>query len=259
MKARYLIRVDDICENLNIKNFNKLIDLFNQHDVRPIIAVIPKNDDENLKFPNSISGASFWKIINKLEKEYKWKVGIHGYEHKYVNEESGLLDINNFSEFAGLEYNDQVLKIKKGIEIMNNHKLSTDLFIAPAHSFDNNTLIALKKSGVNSISDGFHHFPGLDKNDILWVPQQLWTFETKKTGVWTVNMHINAWCDDDFQKLKENIIKFKPFIIDYDYIIKNYQNRKMNYLDNAINIFEINKNKFISLLVCLKNFLKLQR
>ena len=35
--AKYLIRIDDICEGLNIENFKRLIDLLNKFKIRPII------------------------------------------------------------------------------------------------------------------------------------------------------------------------------------------------------------------------------
>ena len=57
---RYLIRIDDICEGLNIENFKKLIDILKTHKIRPIIAVVPNNKDKNLIFPNSIYGQTFW-------------------------------------------------------------------------------------------------------------------------------------------------------------------------------------------------------
>ena len=43
--AKYLIRIDDICEGLNIQNFKKrkLIDILTTHKIRPIIAVVPNN------------------------------------------------------------------------------------------------------------------------------------------------------------------------------------------------------------------------
>ena len=83
-RAKYLIRIDDICEGLNVVNFYKIIDILNRYKIKPIIAVIPLNKDKNLVFPESIYGETFWKLIKKLEKEHKWKVGVHGFEHNYI-------------------------------------------------------------------------------------------------------------------------------------------------------------------------------
>ena len=51
-RAKYLIRIDDICEGLNVVNFYKIIDILNRYKIKPIIAVIPLNKDKNLVFPN---------------------------------------------------------------------------------------------------------------------------------------------------------------------------------------------------------------
>ena len=49
-RAKYLIRIDDICEGLNVVNFYKIIDILNRYKIKPIIAVIPLNKDKNLVF-----------------------------------------------------------------------------------------------------------------------------------------------------------------------------------------------------------------
>jgi len=253
--ARYLIRIDDICEGLNIQNFKKLIDILTKHKIRPIIAVVPNNKDKNLIFPNSIYGETFWKLIQKLQNDFQWKIGIHGHDHKYINKESGLLQINNFSEFAGLNYYDQQSKLVNSIKIMKSYNLSSDLFIAPAHSFDKNTLKVLIENGIRSISDGFYTYPGQDKKGLFWIPQQLWDFKYKKKGIWTVNLHINKWNDIDFKNFIEKIKKFEAYVVDYEYINNNYYKNKLNFLDFFRNKYEINKNLLVSYLVKLKTLL----
>ncbi len=244
-RAKYLIRVDDICEGLNLKNFNKLKYVFETYNIRPIVAVIPNNKDKNLVYENSIYGENFWVLIKSLEKKFKWKVGIHGFEHNYVQKNSGILRINNFSEFAGLEYSHQKQKIEKALNIFNKYNLSTDLFIAPAHSFDKITLKVLIDLGINKISDGFYTYPGKDKNGLFWIPQQLWDFKLKKKGIWTINLHINSWKDNDFDNFTKKIKLFKESIVDFNYVEKNYSNKKLNVLDFFRNYYEIRKNNLI--------------
>ena len=252
-RAKYLIRIDDICEGLKVNNFYKLIDLFNIFKIRPIIAVIPSNKDKKLIFPETIKGETFWSLIRKLEQDFKWKVGIHGYEHNYITNNAGLLKINNFSEFAGLDYAEQYQKLKKAIEIMSKNNVSSDLFIAPGHSFDKNTLKVLKNIGVKSISDGFYNYPGKDKNGLFWIPQQLWNFSPKVHGVWTINFHINEWKDFNFIELKKNLEIYQESIVDYEYVINYFNTKKLDYLDNFVNKFEINKHKII------RNILKIKK
>ena len=253
--AKYLIRIDDICEGFNVANFYRLIEIFTKFNVKPVIAVIPLNRDKRLIFPKSIYGEIFWKLIYKLEKELKWKVGIHGYEHHYVTNDSGLLKINNFSEFAGLSYSEQYFKIKNAVKIMKTHKISSDLFIAPGHSFDKNTLKILKDIGIKSISDGFYNYPGKDKNGLFWIPQQLWNFSLKNSGVWTINLHINEWQDSNFNDLKKNLTIYKGTIVDYKYVIDFFNKNKLDHLDHFLNKLRISKHKMIRDIVRFRDML----
>ena len=252
-RAKYLIRIDDICEGLNVVNFYKIIDILNRYKIKPIIAVIPLNKDKNLIFPESIYGEKFWKLIKKLEKEHKWKVGVHGFEHNYIKKNGGLLKINNFSEFAGLGYSEQFLKLKKAVKIMDHHNISSDLFVAPGHSFDNNTLKALLNNGFKSISDGFYNYPGKDKYGLFWIPQQLWNFSKKNKGIWTINFHINSWKRENFEELNKNLEKYKESIVDYEYVLTNFFEKKLNYFDLFKNKLEINKHRYITHLVRMRH------
>ncbi|WP_431137541.1 DUF2334 domain-containing protein [Psychroserpens mesophilus] len=46
-------------------------------------------------------------------------------------------------------------KIKKGIEIFKKNNIETNIWVAPSHTFDLNTLIALKvESNITTISVG---------------------------------------------------------------------------------------------------------
>lgn len=254
---KYLIRVDDICENFNFRNFQKFKKIMLKFNIKPILAVVPNNRDKNLIFKNEITKSSFWQLIKILQLRYKWTIGIHGYDHVYLSRNSGMLKINDASEFAGISQKKQKDKLIKSLKIFNKYKVDTDLFIAPAHSFDDITLSVLKELNIKNISDGFFKYPGFDKKGIFWMPQQLWDFEKKTNGIWTVNFHINKWKDEDFNKLKRNLIKYKSHITDYDYVKSKYHTRKINYSDKAYNKFIIYKNKFITFLVNVKYIIKL--
>ena len=55
---------------------------------------------------------------------------------------------------------------------------------------------------------------------------------TKKKGIWTVNLHINTWNDIDFCKiLLKKLEKFETYVVDYEYINNNYYKNKLNFLD----------------------------
>ena len=67
-RAKYLIRIDDICEGLNVVNFYKIIDILNRYKIKPIIAVIPLNKDKNLVFPELHIRRNILETHQKLEK-----------------------------------------------------------------------------------------------------------------------------------------------------------------------------------------------
>ena len=115
--GKYIFRLDDICENMNWENFDKIKQIFIENDVKPIIGVIPNNQDKELKSYPKCSG-DFWKEVKELQDEKGWTVALHGYNHVYDTCDSGILGINNRSEFAGLSKEVQNEKIKDGIEIL---------------------------------------------------------------------------------------------------------------------------------------------
>ena len=46
---KILIRFDDICPTMNFEEFDKAIDLMDELDIKPLIGVIPKCEDDILK------------------------------------------------------------------------------------------------------------------------------------------------------------------------------------------------------------------
>ena len=105
-----------------------------------------------------------------------WTIGLHGYQHRYVTRDDGLIGINERSEFAGLPAAEQADKLRRAVEIFRAESVRPDVWIAPGHSFDAATVQALRDLGVDAISDGFFLSAHRDERDMLWVPQQMWSF-----------------------------------------------------------------------------------
>lgn len=147
-----LIRLDDITPDMDWENFERLEALFEQYRIHPIIGVVPDNRDETLHIQEA--RADFWERMRSLQ-EQGWVIAQHGYTHVYVNQKSGLLKVNPFSEFAGLPYQEQYEKLKEGQEILKKQGIHTAMFMAPGHSFDRQTLRALKTLGFTSVTDGY--------------------------------------------------------------------------------------------------------
>jgi len=192
--AKYLFRVDDVCQETDWEKFIELIDIFDKYKVKPVLAVVPDCQDPALK--KSPSKENFWEIIKNLEKN-GYTIGMHGWQHKYINENGGILKIYQGSEFAKLPYKTQLEKIKGGKEILENNGIKTEIFIAPGHSFDKNTLMALKESGFKYISDGIALWP-FKKYGIIWIPQVAWSPKKILGGIITFCLHSNNFSEKDF-------------------------------------------------------------
>ena len=48
-KTGYIFRLDDIAPNMNWEMMKRVKKLFNENDVKPVLGVIPKNEDNELK------------------------------------------------------------------------------------------------------------------------------------------------------------------------------------------------------------------
>ena len=77
----FLIRLDDIAENMNWDMMKQAADLFDKYDIRPVLGVIPNNKDhELLNYPKK--NIDFWDQIRKW-KDKGWEIGMHGNNHLY--------------------------------------------------------------------------------------------------------------------------------------------------------------------------------
>jgi predicted deacetylase len=151
-----LFRLDDICPEMNYDKFLRVKTIFDEFGVKPIIGVIPHNKDKSLYFENRVP--EFWNLVKDLQCG-GWTIAMHGYNHLYTTRCGGKIPMHRRSEFAGLSYSEQLDKIKAGKEILISHSIKTDIFMAPSHTFDNNTLIALKNCGFKYVTDGRSNHP----------------------------------------------------------------------------------------------------
>lgn len=199
LSAKYLIRLDDACPTMDHEKWGWFENLMDAYNIKPIIAVIPQNNDPMMRVAKE--DTQFWdKVRNWQSKGYE--IALHGYDHVYVTQEAGLVPLNNFSEFAGVPLGVQKEKIRKGIAIFEKEGIKTRTWVAPGHSFDNNTLRALKEeSKINIISDGISLEPFYE-NDFLWIPQQLWGPVLKKNHTWTICYHPNIINKKQFLQLQ---------------------------------------------------------
>ncbi len=228
MSVKFLVRFDDMCPTIDWNVWQKLEDIMIEEDVRPILSVIPDNQDPT--FHEAEPDERFWDRVRGWQAR-GWTIGLHGYQHRYINKECGIIGLNNYSEFAGLPLNEQRTKLQKALEIFKRERVRADIWVAPAHSFDANTIEALLSLGVNTISDGLALYPHRDSQGVFWVPQQLWRFRTAPFGVWTVCIHPKDGLYTNFEYFRRCIREHKQSMTSLPAIAKTYAQRKHSLAD----------------------------
>lgn len=229
--VKYIIRLDDACETHNTSKWNEIEVILDKYSIKPIVGVIPLNEDEELKY--STKDSNFWDLIQRWQLK-GWTIALHGYKHKCFNLKKGekqFLPLNEISEFVGLNIEDQTKKLEKSFEIFKKNGVLPKLFMAPCHSFDKLTLLSLSSfSDIKFITDGFSFRP-YSRYGFKWIPQQLWKFKKMPFGIWTICLHPNTMSSENIKKLSESFILYSDKFIDPIEIIKNYKFSKYDIWD----------------------------
>jgi hypothetical protein len=239
-EAAYLLRFDDICPTMRWSSWEYIESILFENNIKPILAIVPDNRDSDLQVepPNP----NFWNRVRQWQAA-GWELGMHGFQHTYVTSDPGLYSNRRASEFAGLSPIVQREKMQRALAILHEEGVSSNLWIAPGHSFDRTTVSILPELGITSISDGFSAAPYTDENDIFWIPQQQLSEEhimsslgakpvvPRSAGVWTVCLHPNAWRRDDINRFGREIHRFRDVISTVSEIRQAYAGRHLNWVD----------------------------
>jgi len=202
----YLIRLDDASEYMDVGKWDKIERLLNKYNIKPIVGIIPNNQDKELvsKYKKDFG---FWNKT-KVWQSKGWTIALHGYSHVCLTNEGGINPVNLRSEFAAIPLEEQKIKISNGIKIFEEQGLDAKIFFAPSHTFDMNTLEALRtESDIRIISDTI-------ANDIYimrgfyFIPQQSGHVQSLPFRITTFCYHPNNMSENDF-KILDNFIKQK--------------------------------------------------
>lgn len=211
------IRMDDITPDMDWAKFLRFKELCDLYQVKPLIGVVPENQDAMLHIDEVRD--DFWEYLLQLEKE-GWVIAQHGYTHIYSTKKKGCFPLNAISEYAGKPYEEQLANLKKGKQILESHGIYTDIFMAPAHSYDKNTLKALKEVGFSKLTDGFgdrpYEWKGLTFYPISF--KQSNSLKQEK-GYTTFVIHANTMNEKDFERYEKLFAEHKDKLISYqDYL-----------------------------------------
>jgi predicted deacetylase len=195
------------------------LSLVARYGVRPILAVIPDNQDSALNL--QAYDPRFWNRIRSLEAGGA-TIAMHGYRHQCASHGKSLLGLHTATEFAGVEESQQRIWIRCGLSILREHGLCPRLFVAPRHGFDRSTLRALAREGLGILSDGFARRP-FTRHDVIWIPQQLWEPVKKPSGLWTICIHTNTAAESVAEKLESFLDQNAKHITCFDDVIADRQ------------------------------------
>ena len=200
----YIIRLDDACDKRDVCKWDKMEELLDKYNIKPIVGIIPSCLDTN--FEKYTLDDGFWEKA-LLWQNKGWHIALHGFEHLFCTCEGGINPVNHYSEFAGVPLESQKEKIMEGVKILKDHGLIPKIFFAPAHTYDENTLLALKAvSDIRIVSDTVA-YDCYCHDGITFIPQQ--SGKVRKLPFKTVTFcyHPNVMNEQDFWVLEEFIRK----------------------------------------------------
>jgi len=210
MTVKYLIRLDDAHPRMQHQKWKKIEDICLKFDVKPIVAVIPDNKDEDLN--HSSFDEKFWSNLH-YKQNIGWTIALHGYQHKLRPSDKGLVPINRYSEFIGFDVISQSSMIAKGCKILQEYNLKPEVWVAPAHGLDKLTIESLiQSSDIRVISDGLSIRP-FSRFGIHWIPQQLWRPRNMWFGTWTICLHPSEMTQAQIESIANFIKTNKQHIV----------------------------------------------
>lgn len=212
MTSKFILRFDDITPGMAWSKFSAIELQAKSLGIPLLLGVVPDCQDPKLIIEPE--RPDFWDKVREW-RELGWTIAQHGYRHIYGTHNSGLLGINNNSEFAGLSYAEQFSKLQKGKQILLREGVWQPIFMAPSHSFDANTLKALSALDFTHITDGYGIFP-YKLHEIKAVPQLFSKSQHIGFGIYTICFHINNIDEIDSVNISNMIDRIFANIISFD-------------------------------------------
>ena len=211
-------------------NWKKFEFFFEEHNIKPIIGVVPDNKDNKL---GNEYDPDFWLKVKKWD-ELGWSIALHGLNHilKPIDQSNSFFGFGKKSEFVGLSKNQQSKIISKSLSIFSSNNIEPKLFMAPSHTFDQITLECLNEfTSIKLITDGFSYRP-FKKQGFTFIPQQLWSVKKMPFGLYTICVHPTSMSESQIDEFLEEIMGIKNKIISLDDL--DFSNTQNFYIKDQI-------------------------
>ena len=231
VKRKFLIRLDDACQTMDREKWERMFSLLRQYGIKPIVGVIPANADQKQMVNDA--DHSFWEKVRNWQHD-GYTIAMHGYDHVYISQDAGMNPFWHKSEFAGVPLEIQREKIMGGGNLLLQHEITPTCFFAPSHTFDKNTLNALREcSDIRIVSDGIALRPYWYE-DFCFIPQfSGHCINIPLSGIYTFCFHPNVMNDKAFENLRKFIDKHnKQFTCLADINLSDYG--KIRIIDKVL-------------------------
>ncbi len=229
----YLLRLDDASEYMDVEKWSRVESLLDKYTINPIVGIIPNNQDNDI-LSKYQKDSGFWDKA-RAWKGKNWVIALHGYNHVYKTKSGGINPINLRSEFAEVTLDEQKQKIRDGLKVLTEHKLHANVFFPPSHTFDMNTLEALKaESNIRIIIDTIAN-DVYKIDDFYFIPQQSGHVRNLPFKVVTFCYHPNDMNKKDFDVLEDFIKTNKDKFISFEDL--SFKDRKFGVYDKVLRKF----------------------
>jgi predicted deacetylase len=211
MRMKITFRMDDITPTMHWANFESFVNLFNKYQLRPLLGIVPDNQDSKLNIlPIHVD---FWEKMRAF-KAQGWSIAQHGYQHTYLTKNGGMLNLNAKSEFAGLSFIEQHQRILLGKQILERQGLATNIWMAPGHSYDINTLKALQELGFSYVTDG-QSWRSYHQAGLKFIPCQMEQPRRLPFAMITVCIHANTASQNYINRLDSFVQRYRSICINF--------------------------------------------
>lgn len=202
----YLIRLDDASDHMNTERWDRVERILDENGVKPLVGVIPLNRDPMLL--EFAGDPGFWEKAMRWQDK-GWRIALHGYDHVCSSSCAGINPVHDRSEFAGLPLEVQREKIREGLRILKEKRLDPTVFFAPSHTFDKNTLEALRlETDIRIVSDTVAN-DTYCRNGFTFIPQQAGRVRKLPFKISTICLHPNYTTDSEMDEI-EVFLKAHP-------------------------------------------------
>ena len=71
MTTKYLIRLDDACPTMDSVKWEKMLNILDRYEVKPMVGIIPHNEDPKLHI--GVEDPNFWQKVPQVQ-EFRGKI-----------------------------------------------------------------------------------------------------------------------------------------------------------------------------------------